>query len=609
MTSRLIGLRHVKDRGKGLSGTKERDEIMRSLSLIFAATFFFHASAAASSKPNVIILLVDDAGYGDHSCLGNPVLKTPNIDRLHSQSIRFTDFHVAPMCTPTRGQLMTGCDALRNGAMNVSSGRAMLRQNFATMPQIFAANGYRTAMFGKWHLGDNYPYRPQDRGFQQAAWFPSSHIPSAPDYFKNDYFNTWLRRENGKTEQYTGYCTDIYFDLGMKWIAERKQANEPFFLYLPTNAPHGPLYVPQKYRDLYNGQAKNVASFFGMIANIDENVGKLEVFLADQKLRDNTIFIYMTDNGGTGGVSVYNAGMRGKKIDLWEGGHRVPCFVRWPGGDLGQPRDIGELTEVQDILPMLIDLCALDQKGQSKFDGTSLAGLLRGTQKELPDRMLVSQFSRMNAPQPAKGDAAVMWKKWRLVSDKELYDIAADPGQKTNVIEQHADIAAKMRAHYDKWWAEVSPRVNEFSAITVGDDHENPTMLSPADWADSFLDQSAQIRAGLQRNGPWHVEVAKAGEYEISLRRWPVEADLSLRAAVPSWKGGDGVFTPGIALPIAKAKLKVGVQEQSLDTKEPDKAATFTLKLPAGGTQIQTWFYDEQGKELCGAYYVYVRRK
>ncbi|HEX4146218.1 MAG TPA: arylsulfatase [Pirellulales bacterium] len=575
--------------------------------------------ALRAAGPNVVLVLVDDAGYGDLSCHGNPILKTPHIDQLYAESIRLTDFHVGPMCTATRGQLLTGVDALRNGAMNVSSGRTLLRGGLPTLANLFAAAGYRTGQFGKWHLGDNYPYRPQDRGFQQSMWFPSSHIPSAPDYFHNSYFDTWLRRETGQIRQSKGYCTDVYFDAAMHFIADRKAAGEPFFVYLPLNAAHSPLLVPEKYRQQYAGQPEPVARFFGMIANIDDNMGRLNAMLDQQGLRDNTIVIYMTDNGGTVGVPVFNAGMRGHKMELYDGGHRVPCFVRWPGGKLGGARDIDELTGVQDLLPTLAELCGLKIPSGTHLDGTSLAGLFRSAQASLPDRMLVVQYSRVNSPKPAKGDAAVLLHKWRLVRDSELYDIATDPAQAHDVAAQHADVVKQMREHYDRWWSEIEPTVNDLSAITVGSDAENPTMLSPADWADVFLDQSAQVREGVHTNGPWNVLVDRAGDYEIRLRRWPDESGLALDAndpatvllqdVEPTVSGKAGVMVAGKALPIARARLKVGDQEQVLDVQPADQAATFNLSLPAGRTQLQTWFYGPKGGELCGAYYVYVRRK
>jgi arylsulfatase A-like enzyme len=584
--------------------------------------------AAAASKPNVVLVVTDDQGYGDFSCHGNPVLRTPNLDRLHSQSVRLTDFHVAPMCTPTRGQLMTGQDALRNGAMNVSSGRTLLRRGIPTMPEIFRANGYRTAMFGKWHLGDNYPYRPHDRGFEEALYFPSSHVSSAPDHWNNDYFDDVYRR-NGKPETQKGYCTDVFFGAAERWIRGCARRGEPFFAYIATNAPHGPLFVPDRYREPYRDQPRNVATFFGMIANIDENMGKLDALLQELGARDDTLLIFMTDNGATAGAGVHNAGMRGRKIDLYDGGHRVPCFIRWPAGRLRPAGDVPELTGVQDLLPTLVDLLGL--RAKAAFDGVSLAPLLRGEAFRFDDRILVIQFSRMNAPVPQRGDAAVLWRRYRLVGDRELYDLETDPAQAKDLLAERPEIAARMRRHYEAWWAGVAPRVNELGRIVVGTDFENPTLLSPADWQDVFLDQSAQVRRGEAKNGAWGIDVARGGTYEVELRRWPAEADAPLAAGMPAYKAADGEFPAGTALPIARAKLRVAGHgpasqplgskvryasadhgltsfEETRDVTAQDKSIRFAVALRPGPVQLQTWFYDAAGKELCGAYYVYVRR-
>jgi arylsulfatase len=512
------------------------------------------------------------------------------------------------MCTPTRGQLLTGRDALANGAMNVSSGRTLLRREIPTMADMFAANGYRCGQFGKWHLGDNYPYRPHDRGFHESVWYPCSHIGSSPDHFYNHYFDDsyW---HNGKREKFPGYTTDVFFDEAMKWMRAEAGAGKPFLCYLATATAHAPLFVPPKHRKPYKDQQGNVSRFFGMIANIDENMGRLDAFLRETGLRDNTILIFLTDNGGTVGVPSYNAGMRGKKIDLWEGGHRGACFIRWPAGKLRGASDLSELTEVQDILPTLVDLCDLRKRRNTTFDGLSLAKLLRGEQERLPDRALMIQISRMNAPVPQKGDATVLWRRWRLVSDKELYDLSTDFGQTNNVIQQHPEVAAKMRADYDRWWAKVAPLVNEHSAITVGDEAENPSLLSPSDWEDVFLDQGAQIRKGMPRNGPWNIQVARSGTYKIELRRWPREANAPIAGGLPPQKHTDGEFPEGVALPIAKARLKVANYDDTRTVALTDAAEVFDVKLKSGRTQLQTWFYDADGKEICGAYYVYVHRK
>jgi arylsulfatase A-like enzyme len=577
------------------------------LAVALAAWFSICFDAFGSTRPNIIFILVDDMGYGDLSCHGNPVLKTPNLDRLHDESIRFTDYHVSPMCTPTRGQLMTGVDALRNGAMNVSSGRTSLRKEFRTMAEIFAKKGYRTALFGKWHLGDNYPYRPQDRGFQESIWFPSSHISSAPDYWNNDYFDD-VYWHNGVRTPFKGYCTDVFFEKAKDWMQAQASQKKPFLCYLPLNAAHAPLFVPDKYREPYRGQKQSIASFFGMIANIDENMAKLETFLRTNGLRENTIVIFMTDNGTASGETIFNAGMRGKKISLYEGGHRVPFFIRWPEGQFRASTDLPQLAESQDILPTLLELCDVPKPRSAHFDGISLAKLLRGKTDNLPDRMLVAQFSRMDRPEPAKGDATVLWNRWRLVSNKELYDISKDPSQEQNVISRFPGIARKMRNHYETWWAGVKPRVNEFSRIQVGSERENPTVLTPCDWRDVFLDQQAQIRR-TQKNGVWTLFIERAGHYTISLRRWPSEADLPITAAASDYTAKDGIYRAGDAYPIRMARLKIGNFDESRPVMADSKEISFDISLQRGNADLQTWFQDSDHKDICGAYYVYVERK
>lgn len=561
-------------------------------------------TAAGRGRPNVIVVVSDDQGYGDFSCHGNPVLKTPVLDRLHSQSVRLTDYHVAPMCTPTRGQFLTGMDALRNGASSVCAGRSFIRRGIPTAAEIFAAGGYRTGHFGKWHLGDSYPNLPHQRGFEETVYHLGWGITSMADLWQNDYFDGRFRH-NGVLQQYKGYCTDVWFDLALNWIKERHQKQEPFFLYLPTNAPHGPHWVADKYKQLYAGRGP--APFFGMIANLDENMGRLENLLNETGLRDNTIVVFFNDNGGTAGVNLFNAGMRGRKTQYYDGGHRAACFIRWPAGGLGMPRDIGTLTHVQDLLPTLIDLCGVAKPQAAKFDGISLASLLKGTQETLPDRMLVVQYGQ----RPVKWDAAVLWNKWRLVKGEELYDLASDPGQMKDVAAAQPDVLQKMRGHYEKWWSEIEPRLDDFTPVVIGSDRENPVCLSAADWANVYCDNMQNLREGVNRNGPWNIIAEMDGEYEIALRRWPKEAGAAIAAGVPEFKAVDGGLPAGKALPIAKARLKIGSQfDESKPVAANDKDVTFRVALKAGTKlEMQSWFFDAAGSELCGAYFAYVKRR
>ena len=557
---------------------------------------------ARAARPNVLIVLTDDQGYGDISSHGNPDLRTPELDRLRGESVRFTDFHSSPMCTPTRAQLMTGRDALVTRAMNVSSGRTLLRPDFPTMAEAFAANGYRTGIFGKWHLGDNYPYRPENRGFQEAVWYPSSHIGSVPDAWNNDYFNDRYRH-NGGLQQYEGYSGDVFCDEAMKCM----RGGAPFFCYVPLNVAHTPAFVPPRFVAPYKHLPEPVARYYGMVANIDFNMGRLERMLETSGLRENTIVIFMSDNGGTARTNRFNAGMKGAKIQLYEGGHRVPCFVRWPVGGIAGGKDIHELTEMQDLFPTLINLCGLKPPG-ARFDGTSLAALMQGRAKTLPDRNLVVQFSRMNAARPQKDDAAVMWRRWRLVSGKELYDLATDPGQENNVFTRHPDIVKRLQAHYDRWWTGVEPLLDSFLPLHIGAPQENPTCLSACEWADVFLDQGAQVRKGEKKIGKWHVQVERPGMYEIALRRWPRDCDAALSAGVPEHKAEDGRYAAGVALPIAQARLKIGRFDRTIKLRPDDREAMFRMELPAGATTAETWFLDAAGDPLLSAYYAYVRR-
>jgi arylsulfatase A-like enzyme len=555
----------------------------------------------AAERPNVLVIMTDDQGYGDFSCHGNPVLKTPNMDRLHAESVRFTDFHVAPMCTPTRGQLLSGVDALRNKATSVTAGRAVLRRELPTMANIFADNGYKTGIFGKWHLGDNYPYRPHDRGFQEAKYHLGFGMSSSPE-FDNDYFNGRYQH-NGVAKRFDGYCTDFWFSEAMSWMGERKSKNEPFLCYIPTNTPHGPQWVDDKYSKPYEKPGVP-AKFFGMIANIDENMGKLEAFLNRTGLRENTIVIFMTDNGATAGFNLYNAGMRGRKTMIHEGGHRVPCFVRWPAGKLRPVGDVDTPAQNQDVLPTLVDLCAL--KTTAKFDGRSLAPVLKGT-GTVPERMMVVQYGQI----PKQYESTVIWGKWRLVNGTELYDIKSDPGQKTDIAAKNTEVTAKMKRHYDSWWDTVEPGLKEFCAISIGSKFENPTVLSSSDWEEIYADNPRHVSdaAGGPRGGPWNVMVETTGTYEVSLFRWHPNLKLPLNASREPQKMTAGELPAGKGLPIVGARLAVAGQELKAEAPAGNASARFRVNLKAGTRgHLHGWFVDAGGQELCGAFYAVIRR-
>lgn len=547
--------------------------------------------------------MTDDQGYGDLGCHGNPVIKTPNLDRLYTQSVRLTDFHVSPTCSPTRAALMTGHYCNRTGVWHTIMGRSLLRKDEVTMADVFSASGYRAGIFGKWHLGDNYPFRPQDRGFDEVLIHGGGGVGQGPDYWGNDYFDdTYIH--NGKLEKFTGYCTDIWFDAAMDFIEANK--DRPFFCYLPTNAPHGPYNIAEKYSQPYRdkGVPGNQANFYGMITNIDENMGRLMQRLKELDLEQKTILIFMTDNGTSAGES---SGMRGMKGSEYDGGHRVPFFIRWPG-KLKGGKDVSQLTAHIDLLPTLIELCGLKKPHGVKFDGTSFLSLLQSKNRRSkienqkssnwPDRTLVTDSQRIEHPEKWR-KSAVMTERWRLINGQELYDIKADPAQENNVAGEHPEIVETLRQNYEHWWADVSRRFDEYCEIIIGSEKESPARLMSHDWhcQNPPWSQGAVLEAS-KDNGFWAVDVARDGAYEFALRRWPVELDKPINAAIP---GGKAINATGARLKIAEVDVTEAIPDGA-------HAVTFQVQLKAGKTRLQTWFMDQQSKELCGAYYAYVKR-
>lgn len=572
-------------------------------------------------RPNVVLVITDDQGYADLGCTGNPWLQTPNIDAFNREAVRCNDFHVSPLCTPTRGGIMSGRRPARNGAWATAWGRSILRRDEMTMAEVFAHSGYRTGMFGKWHLGDNFPYRPQDRGFGKVVAHKGGGVGQTPDFWGNSYFDdTYFH--NGEPVGHEGYCTDIWFDEAMAFIEEC--GNEPFFAYIATNAPHSPYRVADRYAAQYRGNPDiPEPEFYGMITNIDENFGRLRSKLDERGLTGNTVLIFMTDNGSSGGCTLrqgqfadrgYNAGMRGKKGSYYDGGHRVPFFARWPEGGMAD-RDVDELLDHVDLLPTFIELCGLVAPRKGEFDGMSVAPLLRGQGQELPERIHFIQY-RQNTDPPEKWANAVMTRRWRLVGGTELYDIQADPGQERDVAAEYPEVVARLRAAHEGWWAEISPGLDKHCPHILGNDHENPTRLDAMDVMGDIAWDQPHVREARKSMGTWAVEVERAGRYRFALRRWPAELGLPIDA-VPEGEDGPGeVNSPAlnrrhgasgvdVALHPCRAQIRIGDCEQTVEVEPGAREAVCEFDLePLEGT-LDAWFVDESG-ERQGAYYVYV---
>ena len=574
-----------------------------------------------AQQPNVVLTITDDQGYGDLSGHGNPILQTPHLDRMREESARLENFHVGPTCAPTRAGLMTGRYCNSAGVWHTIAGRSLLRSDETTMADCFRAAGYRTGMFGKWHLGDNYPFRPHDRGFDEALYHGGGGVGQTPDYWGNDYFDdTYFDR--GEPRQLDGYCTDVWFQQAIQFI--ERSAGDPFFCYLSTNAPHGPFRVPDSYSRPYRGKVPQArANFFGMIANIDENFGRLREALRRLDLERDTILIFMTDNGTAAGCRLgpggfvedgFNAGMRGQKGSEYEGGHRVPFLIRWPNGGLEGGRAVNRLAANIDALPTLADLCGVS--APDHVHGKSIRPLLYGQEEEWEERTLVTDSQRVETPIKWR-KSAVMNDRWRLINGKELYDILEDPGQRSDIADAHPETVQELRDAYETWWELVSERFDDDPAIVIGTEHEPIADLTTHDWHNeksACAWNQGMVRNGSVCNGYWRIETAQAGRYRFELRRWPLEEDRAAAEGIPgeiiNWYNG------GKALPICSARIELVFEGPRFVGRAfgdraavgpEDKGASFEFDLPAGPADLRTWMELEDGSSL-GAYYVYAQQ-
>ena len=460
---------------------------------LLAATLlaaWVHPAAAAGTlagkRPNMVLILTDDQGYGDLGRNGNKFIKTPHLDKLYDESVHFEDFHVSPTCAPTRASIMAGRHEFRSGVTHTIFERERMSLKATTLAEVLQSAGYATGIFGKWHLGDEEPYQPSRRGFHEvfvhgAGGIGQTYDGSCGDAPNNSYFDPCILH-NGAFVKTEGYCTDVFFRQAMRWI-ESKQGGSPFFCYISTNAPHAPLDVPAKYEALYAAMPElaapvhaaaatkrprqqgnqSAAKFFGMITNIDENVGKLLARLEELGIDRNTLVVFMNDNGGTAGCRIWNAGMRGTKGTASNGGTRAMSLWRWPG--TLSPGPVDALTAHLDLFPTFSELAAakIPESTAAKLEGFSLLPLLQNPRaKWHDDRLLFTHVGRW-APgdEPAKyGKCSVRWRQYLYFPSAQagqLYDLVADPGETSDIAARHPEVTEKLAKAYDAWWAATLP--------------------------------------------------------------------------------------------------------------------------------------------------------
>ncbi|MBM3981142.1 MAG: arylsulfatase [Planctomycetes bacterium] len=554
---------------------------------------------ALGAPPNVIVVITDDQGYGDLGAHGNPVLKTPQLDAFAKQSAWLKNFYVSPVCAPTRAALMSGQYNYRTGVTDTYLGRALMRPDVKTLPELLAAAGYRTGLFGKWHLGDNYPLRPEDRGFQETLWSnggglaqPSDH-PDAPR--ATAYFDPILKR-NGKEVKTKGYCTDVFTDAALKFVTT--ESDKPFFAYVAYNAPHAPYQVPDDFADKYakrklgedafpkDGQpwagkklnANEIGRAYGMIENIDTNFGRLMKALDDKKLAENTIVVFLTDNG-PGGVR-WNAGLRNRKGTVYEGGVRVPCYLRYPAKV--KPQALGTALAHIDLAPTLYELCGTKPKGA--FDGRSFAPTLLGELADWAPRTLFVQWHRGDEPEKYRAFAA-RGPRYKLVQANgvapnakwqpkyELFDIANDPFEEKDLAADKPDEVAKLKKEYETWFADVTKKGFAPPKIVLGSDKEPVTRLSRQDWRGP--------KAGWDADsvGHWEVNFARPGRYKVTIRS---DKDFATYAGRVGENLFDMAFTDGTVSRVSE---------------------TFDI-AKAGDGRVEVTVADLDGKNKRGAYHV-----
>jgi arylsulfatase A-like enzyme len=509
--------------------------------------------ALGADRPNILVIMADDVGYGDLGVHGNPRIKTPNIDRFARESVRLKNFYVSPVCSPTRASLLTGRYNYRTGVVDTYLGRSLMHPDEVTLAEMLGASGYRTGIFGKWHLGDNPPLRPIDQGFQEALVIKGGGLGQPSDPPGGGSYTDPILQHNGKPEHSKGYCSDIFTQAAIQFVSA--PGNRPFFAYLAFNCAHEPLEAPPvelaQYQKMnlalsefpslgkpipreFAPSVDTVARAYAMITNIDTNVGKALEALEARGLAGDTIVVFLTDNGPA--KFRFNAGLRGAKGTVYDGGIHVPCYLRWPGR-FPAGLEIDRIAAHIDLVPTFLDACGVKRPEGLVLDGKSLLPLLRGTQTAgWRDRTLFFQWHRGDEPELGRSFAARS-QTHKLVRPEplpgarktpplELYDMEHNPLELQNIAAQHPDLVSKMYAEYRVWFRDVSAtRGFDPVRFELGGARQNPTILTRQDWRGP--------RAGWEDNdlGYWEVMLRRAGRFDITLhvkpRRFPTKALIS----------------------------------------------------------------------------------
>jgi len=468
-------------------------------------------------RPNVVIFLSDDQGWGDFSITGNRNLYTPNIDRLANEGAMFTRFFVSPVCSPTRAEFLTGRYHTRTGVYSTSEGGERFSTDQTTIAEVFRNAGYATAAFGKWHSGMQYPYHPNGRGFDEFYGFCSGHW--------GDYFSPLLEH-NGKIIRGEGYLPDDLTNKAIEFID--KHHAKPFLVYIPYNTPHSPMSVPDEWWNKFKDKQlvmkgtqseleneDHTLAALAMCENLDMNVGRVMQKLKDLNLDDNTIVLYFNDNGPNG--HRWNDGMKGTKGSTDEGGLRSPLFIRWPE-KIGAGKRMGEIAGAIDLLPTLADLAGIQSATAFPLDGVSLAPLILGDGYSWPDRVIFSHWN---------GRISARNQQYRFDHAGKLFDMEADPGQKSDISGEKPEVASWFREQVEQWKSETFQGMSrERQSFPVGHPGFRYTQLPARDGvphggitrSNRFPNSSFFTNwTSLEGKITWDVEVLADGDFEVDI--------------------------------------------------------------------------------------------
>ncbi len=532
-------------------------------------------AAEPTTPTNVLLIMTDNQGYFELGCKGDPYLKTPNIDDFAKESVDLCNFHAENFCSPSRAALLTGRQPMRYGVHDTIGGVSLLAANEVTIADRMRAAGYKTGIFGKWHLGMSYPFHPMYRGFDEVFINGGGGIGQLEDYLGNNHMNAHFQH-NGKWVPTTGYSSDVLFDRAAQFI--KSCGDQAFFCYIPTPAVHFPVQAEPvalariRKRGVTPKEAS--LSLLSMIENIDDNVGRLLRKLDEWNLSDNTLVIFMSDQGvgdegspkpvwpGKGRKDVGNAG---------EGKHRVFCMMRKPG--LTVAGENQALVCIRDVCPTIFDVCGLEIP--DNLDGRSLVPILKGNADWQDERAIVMQCPR-NRKRTKWRNAVVKQGDWRLINGDRLYDIASDSLEERNVAALHPDVVARLNAVYDKFWNSLPPEEELLNRHILGAPECPTTQLCAMDWYKGDAPWTQGPITAKRSQGAWAVQVQRGGRYRFELRLARKETPVPIGAT--------------------SARIRVGQVEAEAPMKPQDDVAILEVDLQPGEYDLETWFQGTDGR-------------